>query len=573
MPGGSTTASPGSHRSGTYHLTPVRWYTHHNEMNRQKKRALLYVATFLGSVLAYTVLYNWGMMVFEGESQSLIHSLVIVVETFTTTGYGEDAPWVTPHMNVLIIAMQFTGVLLLFTTLPLFVVPWMEERLRLSVPARVEDVTDHTIICYHSPRGEAIGDELASWDRDYVFVETDRDVALDLYEDGIPVVHGDPESPETLLNAGVADAAAVVADATDEVNASIVLAVQEVNPDVRAISFVEDFSLADYVRLAGADEIFSPRRLLGKSLADKVTTSVSAELGGTIELGTDFEVVELSIQRGCEVCDTTLGESGIRERSGASIIGAWSRGEFVGAPEPDTYLDEDTILLVAGSTDQLERLKGMTLSEKRRLTRGSVIVAGFGEVGSTVSDELATADVDATVVDLEEKPGVDVIGDVRARETLQSASVEDAGTIILALGDDTSTVFATLVIRDLNPSIEIVARANEAENVGKMYSAGADYVLALETVSGRMLASTILDEDVMSFDKQVDIVRTSAPSLTGQTLEEANIRSQTGSTVVAVERDSTVLTDLDPSFRIEANDALVVAGTDDAVTRFVELAQ
>lgn len=541
-------------------------------MNRQQKRALGYVGAFLGALALYTLAYNWGMAVLEGRDQSLAHSLEIVVQTFTTTGYGEDAPWGTSAMNLLMVAMQFSGVVFLFTTLPLFVVPWMEDRLRPSVPARF-DGSDHVVVCSYTPRGEALREELESWDRDYVFVEPDREVAGDLHERDVPVVHGDPESPETLANAGVGDADVVVADASDEINASVVLAVGEVEPSVRTLSFVEDASVVDSLRLAGADEVFSPRRLLGRSLAEKVTTAVSTELGETVALGRDFEVVELSIQRGCPVCDTTLAESGIRERTGASIIGAWSRGEFQGSPDPDTYLDEDTILLVAGSTAQLERLKELTLSEERRVTGDEVVVAGYGEVGATVVETLSNDAVEATVVDREERPAVDVVGDVRDRSTLRAAGIGDASAAILALGDDTETVFATLVLRELDPSIQIVARANEAENVGKIYRAGADYVLALETISGRMLASTILDEDVMSFDRQVGIVRTAAPALAGRTLREADVRSKTGSTVIAVERNGEVLTDLEPGFRVEHDDALVVAGTDEAINRFNEFAK
>lgn len=544
----------------------------HIWMNQQQKKAVGYVSIFIATLVLYTLVYNWGMGVLEGRPQSLDRSLLIVVETITTTGYGEDAPWATPVMNLLMITMQFTGVILLFTTLPLFVVPWIEDRLRPSIPTTFEG-TDHIVVCSYTSRGEALREELESRDREYVFVESDRDVAETLLEDDIPVVHGDPESPETLANAGVGNADVVVADATDEINASIVLAAEEVDPDVRILSFVEDAELADYIELAGADEVFSPRHLLGTSLAEKVTTAVTTELGETVALGRDFEIVELSIQRGCPVCDTTLAESGIRERTGASIIGAWSRGEFHGSPEPETPLDEDTILLVAGSTPQLERLKQLTLSKERRLTNGTVVVAGFGEVGSTIVDRLSKDGVAATVVDRDNLPRVDVIGDVRDRSTLREAGVMDAGAVILALGDDTATVFATLVIRELDPTVQIVARANESENVGKIYRAGADYVLALETISGRMLASTILDEDVMSLDRQVEIVRTPAPALAGKTLQEADIRSKTGSTVIAVERNGSVITDLDPDFRIQHDDALVVAGTDAAVNRFTEFAR
>ncbi|MFB6173190.1 MAG: TrkA family potassium uptake protein, partial [Halobacteriales archaeon] len=141
-----------------------------------------------------------------------------------------------------------------------------------------------------------------------------------------------------------------------------------------------------------------------------------------------------------------------------------------------------------------------------------------------------------------------------------------------ALDDDTSTMLATLVARELNPEVRILARSDEAGSVGKLYRAGADYVLALATVSGRMLASAVLEEQVVAPQNQVDIIRTGAPALAGRSLAEADVRAETGATVVAVERDGEVITDLSPDFRIEDGDTLVVAGPDSAINRFNELA-
>jgi K+/H+ antiporter YhaU regulatory subunit KhtT len=106
----------------------------------------------------------------------------------------------------------------------------------------------------------------------------------------------------------------------------------------------------------------------------------------------------------------------------------------------------------------------------------------------------------------------------------------------------------------------------------KLYRAGADYVLSLATVSGRMIASTILeDRDVLSLDQRVEIVRTAAPGLAGQTIGDALVRTKTGCTVVGVERNGEVLSDAGPDVRIESGDELVVAGTDDGIQRFNEL--
>ena len=537
-----------------------------NTWQRRTVRSLVVLATLMG---AYALVYDYGMSAFEGEPETFLHSLQVVVEAFTTTGFGSDAPWTSPAMNLLVIAMDLTGVALIFLALPVVVFPLLEETLSTSAPSSV-DLTDHVVICAYTPRGETLIEELTSREIPYVVLEADRERADDLHEDGLRVVHGDPEVPDALARVNLGDARALVADASDEVNASIALAAADW-ADTRVITFVEDTAVADYHRYAGADDVFSPRRLVGESLADKVTTAVSAELGDVIEIGADFEVAELPVQPGSDLAGATIADSAIGEQTGANVIGAWLRGEFVSPPGPEARLDEHSLLLVAGRQSQLERLKEMTLLETRPHRRGRVIVAGLGEVGSTVKEAVEDDGLETVGVDIENVPGTDVRGDATAESTLREAGIDGASAVILALPNDTQTVFATLVIRELAPDVEVLARVKETASVRKLYRAGADYVLALPVVSGRMLASTILDEEVMSFDKQIEVIKTRCPRLDGRTLRDADVRARTGCTVIAVERDGTTVTDVGPDFELRASDELVVVGTDADVNRFAAL--
>ena len=542
-------------------------------MDTWQRRTLIYIVGLAGVMLAYAVAYDYLMAAVEHSPQPFTRSLRVVVETFTTTGYGSDSPWSTDTMRLFIIVMDITGVVLIFMALPVLVFPLFEEAMKTSAPATVErSLEDHVVICEFTPRGETLVTELESWDVGYVIVEPDSDRADDLHEEGYRVIHADPQSVEGLERARLTDARALVADASDQVNTSIVLTAREVDEHVRTVSVVKEPDRAKYHDFAGANAVLSPRQLLGESLASKVTTGVSTTLGDSIEVGEDFDIAELPIHRGSDLVGTTLAESGIREETGVNIIGAWFRGQFVSPPSPDAELDGSTVLLASGTARQLEALKSMTLSSVRGFRRGETVIVGYGEVGRTIAEDLDDAAVPYTVLDMEEKAGVDIVGDATEPDDLRAAGVESARTVILALSEDTDTEFATLVIRDLNPEVEVIARAEETENVTKMYRAGADYVLSLATVSGRMLASTILeDEDVISMDQQVEIIRTDAGDLAGTTLGEADVRSRTGCTVVAVERNGTVLTDLGPEVRIRYADSLVIAGTDAGVTRFQRL--
>jgi len=542
-------------------------------MNTWQRRSVVYTGVLALSMFVFTVVYQYGMGVYESNPKTFLEAFQFVVETFTTTGYGAQAGWESSLMLVLVIVMDIMGTVMIFLALPVVAFPAFEDALSTTVPTAVQqDYEDHVIIATYSPRVETLIAELDSRGVEWVIVEPDRDTATDLYEDGYSVIHNDPDSADGLTAANFTAARALVADVSDKVDASIVLTAKELDESVRLVSVVEEPDRARYHVLAGADAVLSPRPLLGESLARKVTASVSTDLGSKIEVGEDFDIVELPVHRGAEVAGRTLAESGLRERASVNVIGAWFDGEFESPPDPDTVIEPGTVLLLTGHEDQLQSLADLTRSAVRRHRSGETILVGYGEVGKRIAHILEDVGLPYTVVDQNEEPGVDVVGDATNPEILESAGLHRARSVILAIPDDTAAEFATLVVRDESEHVEIIARAEEAEAVQKMYRAGADYVLALGTITGRMVASEVLeDEDVISLDTQVEVVRTRASGLVGTSLGDADVRARTGVTVVAVERNGEVITDLGPDFRTRTDDELIVAGPDECTNRFTEV--
>lgn len=536
-------------------------------MDRRTRLIVSYIAVVIGVLSGFVILYNYGMATWEGRPQPLYRSIEVVVQTVTTVGYGGDAPWSSPQMNYLVSVMALSGLVLIFAALPVLVVPLFEDAFRSSAPTSVRRLDDHVVLCDYGPREAVLIDELTERGVEYVIVEPDREAADQLYAAGYTVMFGDPESDAALRRARVADADALIANVDDETNPSVLLSAREINPDLRTVSLAEDPDTADYHRYAGADHVLSPKRIMGDQLAGKAVGAFDPAAVQAVEIEEDFDIAEFPLQPGSELIGKTVTESGLDERTGAVIIGVWVRGNFRSPPPPDARFDARSVLVATGSEAALDRLKALTLSEGRR-RRGDVIVAGLGVVGRAVTTALSEAGFEYTTVDLVDRPAVDVVGDVTDRDVLRSAGIADAGTVVLALPDDTAAIFATFVIRELNPQAEIIARANVQTNVSKLYRAGADYVVSLATVNGRMLASIVLHEEILSPGTQLKLVRTTVPRAVGDSLSGADIRNRTGCTVVAVERDGAVTTNPAASFVIERGDELVVAGTDANISRF-----
>lgn len=404
---------------------------------------------------------------------------------------------------------------------------------------------------------------------EYVVIVEDRDEAVRLYESGVSVIYGGLESLDSLESAWIGFADTLIVNSSDERNASIILSAQEEDFDVRIVSIVSDTSVSGYLRYAGADEVISPKCLLGRALGVKASAAVSQDLGNSVEIGEDFEIVEFPVQSDSQVFNSKFSELGIRERTGTGVIGVWVEGDFLGAPSPDLVIDDDMVLLVAGREDQLEEVRKMTLSESRRYSPRNVLVAGYGTVGSIVCETLEKSGTPYFVVDEVDKDGVDFVGDSKNESTLIDSGIDEVSVLVVALPDDTDSIFTILASNKLNPDVEIISRANKVGNSGKMYKAGGDYVLSLESITGRILAMNILKEDVLTLKEQIKIIRVYAPGLVGKSLREADVRSNVGCIVVGIQRDDKVITDLGADFVVEPEDKVIVAGTDRDVNDFL----
>jgi len=96
-------------------------------MDRGTRLVLYYALGLVGALVTFTLAYDADMSVFENRPRTLLQSFEVVFQTFTTVGYGEDAPWESPIMNLLVIGMQAAGIVLIVAALPVFVIPLIER--------------------------------------------------------------------------------------------------------------------------------------------------------------------------------------------------------------------------------------------------------------------------------------------------------------------------------------------------------------------------------------------------------------------------------------------------------------
>ncbi len=139
---------------------------------------------------------------------------------------------------------------------------------------------------------------------------------------------------------------------------------------------------------------------------------------------------------------------------------------------------------------------------------------------------------------------------------------------MLALDNDSATLFGTVIVRDLAPDVPIVARVNQAINVERIHRAGADFALSISQVSGQVLAQRLLGEEAVSLEPGLRLVKIPAGALAGQRAQDLRLREELGCSIVAVERKKELITQLEREFKFEAGDDLFVCGSGEAVRNF-----
>jgi K+ transport systems, NAD-binding component len=274
-----------------------------------------------------------------------------------------------------------------------------------------------------------------------------------------------------------------------------------------------------------------------------------------VKLGNDFALLEMTVRPESQLADRRVDDI---EAGPLSVVGHWKNGAFVGRPADDTVIEPGTVLLLGGPNEPLAAVEADGCPSRADPT---VLLAGHGIVGTTVSKELANENIDCRVIDTEEGPGVDVVGDATTVETLRRAGITDAAAYIVALDDDDATVLSILAADEAGGPADSIARMNEPENESNIRRAGAAYVLGVPTISGRLLVSEVLQEPVVGVDRQIRTARVDGDAFVGRSLGEP-LSVETDCVVVGIERNDTLYTDFNQEMSVQRDDELLVVGSD-----------
>ncbi|HET7275982.1 MAG TPA: NAD-binding protein [Longimicrobiaceae bacterium] len=539
---------------------------------RDLKSLWKFVIFLVVLVVIYTIVFHI-LMAAEGQTHSWITGFYWTLTVMSTLGFG-DITFQSDAGRVFSIVVLMSGVIFLLVVLPFtfiqfFYAPWLEAQSRNRAARSVPEGTKgHVILTQYDPVTISLMDRLKHHGRLFYLLESDLATALELHDDGVPVIVGDRDKLETYVKLRAADAALIVATGDDYVNTNIAFTVRELSNDVPIVAIARAPESIDILELAGASHVIQLPEMLGRSLGRRA-------LGGDSRANIIGQFGDLLIAEapmtGTPWVNKLLAASQLREATGLTVVGIWKRGHLE-IPTPDSQIESTTVLVLAGSEEQFANFTELTTIYN--VSETPVLILGGGRVGRAAAHALKEREIPYRVIEKDPSrirhPDVYVLGSAADIDVLEKAGIRDAPTAIVTTNDDATNIYLTIYCRRLRPDIQIISRATLERNVSTLHRAGADFVMSYASMGANAIFNTLEMGDVVMLAEGIDIFRFPVPrELAGLSLMESNIRHDTGCSVMAIEHNGESLISPPPDMMLPATAELILIGTTEGERRFL----
>jgi CPA2 family monovalent cation:H+ antiporter-2 len=240
-----------------------------------------------------------------------------------------------------------------------------------------------------------------------------------------------------------------------------------------------------------------------------------------------------------------------------------------------------------------------------------LVIIGFGINGRNVAHAARHAGIPYAIIEMnadtvrtERQQGEPIFyGDATREAVLKLVNLGQARTVVIVIAEAAATRRIADLARQLNPAAHIIARTRYVNEMNALHRLGVNEVIPEEFETSveiftrvltkylvpkdeiARLVAAVRDDGYQMFrnisgaarmsvadlhlhlrDVEIAPIYVSSDSpLAGKSLAELDLRNKTGLTLLAIRRDSQVMTDLNAQTKICNNDELFVIGTPDKV--------
>ena len=541
---------------------------------RNFRRLSSYILTLIGLVTGFAIIFQ-ALMAYEGQQHSWVTGFYWTLSTMSTLGYGDISFTSDPgrlfSILVLLSGMIFLLVLLPFAFIELFYEPWMKSREADLVPRSVPaNMQGHIILTFYDPVASALIEKLTHFNYPYVVILSELEEVAVLGEKGIHAIYGELNDPETYRRARVERAVLVATTRPDIVNTSVTFTVRGITDKTRIIATARESASVDILKLAGCNRVLDLSMLMAEALARRA-------LGGDQLTHVVGQIDDLLIAEVVASRTTLVGKpyQQAQSETSVSIVGFWARGNFeIGQPE--SIIEANTVLVMAGSRQQLNEFDKDFQAEVTTSQSSPVIIIGGGRVGRATAAALKRRGIDYCIVEQLKERAPDtkhyIHGSGADKSILQRAGIESSPTVIITTRDDETNIYLTIFCRLLRSDIQIISRSSLDRNVAALHRAGSDIVMSYASMGSNALFNLLQRSDLLMIAEGLDVFKVPVPKeLAGKNLVEANIRQRTNCSVIGIDYEDKTTTNPGPDTVLPSDGEVVLIGTPDGEAEFLRI--
>ncbi|MFW6178288.1 MAG: potassium channel family protein [Desulfohalobiaceae bacterium] len=551
----------------------ILYFFQNRTAKRNVKVLLKFILVLALLILVYSYLFH-HLMALEDREYSWSTSIYWTLVTMTTLGFG-DIIFTTDIGRVFSVVVLISGVVFLLVMLPFtfiqfFYAPWLEAQDKARTPRSLPpDTKAHVIMTNLEAVGTALVNKLTQHNYDYAILVSDQQRALELYDQGYKIVLGDSDDIRTYQKIRADQAALLFCNQDDQLNTNAIFTLRELSARTQIVANAESQASVDIMEMAGANQVFHFSQMLGRSLARRVFgVSMHANIIGKFD---QLAIAEAPAMR-TPLEGKILRESGIRENTGVNVVGLWQRGSF-NLPAPDTEIGAHTVLVLAGSKEQLQRYD--ELYSLYSVSRNPVLILGGGRVGKAAAEALRTSGTDYRIVDKSPRIARNqegfILGDAADWEILKQAGIEQAPSVIITTNNDNMNIYLAIYCRRLRPDIQIITRATLDRNISQLHLAGADLVMSFASMGANAVLNFLKEDKELMVAEGLNIFRQPIPKgLVNKSLMQSKIREKTSCSVIAVRTGEQMRINPEPEFMLQKDQELILIGTTQAEKKFLQ---
>jgi len=537
-------------------------------------RALKHLMLVLAAMIAaYSLMFTW-LMEHEGQEHSWLTSIYWTLTVMSTLGFG-DITFHTDIGRLFSIVVLGTGVIFMLVLLPFsfiefFYAPWIRAQENARAPRAVPaTMRGHVLLTRYGPVTSVLVRMLIKYRYSYFIMVPTVTEALQLHNQGLKVVVGDLDDPEAYKRARVEEAAMVVTTHSDIINTNVTFTVRALAPDLPVVASSTSESGREVLQLAGATHVIRLEEITGRAMARRVVGNdavahVVGEVNGLI-------IAEAAVAE-TPLVGRKISEVEVFRQTGVNVIALWEHGQ-VALARPDSILQRNTVLVLAGTREQLDRYSELLCIY--HVVEASVVIIGGGRVGRATARALSERGLKWRIIEkLPERvrfPEQTIVGDASEIEVLQKAGIASATAVIITTHEDDDNVFLTILCRRLRADMQIISRSTLERSMNNLHRAGADLVLSYGVMGANTIFNTLHRSDTVLMAQGINIFPAPIPkSIAGHTVARSEIRPRTGCTIIAVESGGQRVINPRSDFELPPEGRLVLIGTLEAEETFLK---